>query len=355
MNARSESSLFASLLNAPLRVIALRNSDDVSIASSASGGAFVVLAHAMLNRGGVVFGAALLESGRVEHVCAKNISELRALQGSKYVRSDVADTYGECYDYLSRGVDVLYSGTPCQIAALRSYLKKRNVANLPGSLVCVDLICHGTPGQEIFKAYISWLSAIERTDDGIHGYEFRNKLMGWGLYYYYYYYYRSGKRHEKLGQASDDPYYSAFAKGIIYRKCCYNCPFARIERAGDFTVGDFWGIEDCHPDFYDERGVSAVLINSIEANEFFNDYCIDKCEWIDSTVENVIARNGNLTGPTKRTEEQEQLAKEVEKAVADGDYDKAFGVLLKPRLSVTARIRRLLPWKAVRFLYTLRR
>ena len=76
---------------------------------------------------------------------------------------------------------------------------------------------------------------------------------------------------------------------------------------------------------------------------------------IDSTVENVIARNGNLTGPTKRTEEQEQLAKEVEKAVADGDYDKAFGVLLKPRLSVTARIRRLLPWKAVRFLYTLRR
>ena len=107
MNARSESSSFASLLNAPLRVIALRNSDDVSIASSASGGAFVVLAHAMLNRGGVVFGAALLESGRVEHVCAKNVSELRALQGSKYVRSDVADTYGECYDYLSRGVDVL--------------------------------------------------------------------------------------------------------------------------------------------------------------------------------------------------------------------------------------------------------
>lgn len=342
------------MLNSPRRAIALRDLDDASIAVSASGGAFAVLARAMLEQGGVVFGAALLEGGEVRHVCVRDRADLVALQGSKYVRSDVSSTYEECATFLEGGVDVLYSGTPCQIAALKAFLGKRRKSGFKGSLICVDLICHGTPRQELFGAYLEWLAEKVSADDGIHGYEFRNKLMGWGLYYYYYYY-RAGRRCEELGQAGDDPYYSAFAKGTIYRKCCYSCPFARTDRAGDFTIGDFWGLEKFHPEFYDERGVSAVLINTPEADAFFRMNCSDKCTWIESTVGNVAAQNGNLTKPTKRTDEQESLAEEVEKAVAAGDYERAFGELLKPNISATAKIRRALPWKVVRFLYRLKR
>lgn len=353
MSTEHATSAASFVFNVPLRAIALRDLEDASITSSASGGAFAVLARAMLERGGAVFGAAMLEDNRVEHVCARSRKELTALQGSKYVRSDVADTYAECAELLSAGADVLYSGTPCQIAGLRSFLKGRG-GSFPGSLISVDLICHGTPRQELFIAYLDWLAEKKSADDKIYGYKFRSKLMGWGLYYYYYYY-RSGRRYEELGQAGDDPYYSAFVKGTIYRKCCYSCPFARIERVGDFTIGDFWGLEECHPGFYDERGVSAVFINTPEADAFFCENCSDLCEWIESTVENVVAQNRNLTGPTKRSKKQTVLAEEVDKAVAEGNYERAFGELLKPQLSVTAKIRRALPWRLVRLLYKIKR
>lgn len=342
-------------LKAPLRAIALRNLDNSSLSLSASGGAFPVLARAVIEQGGVVFGASLLEDGKVKHVCAQTLDELIPIQGSKYVCSDVANTFSTCAEFLQSGVKVLYSGTPCQIAGLRANLARRfgGEAGFDG-LICVDLICHGTPKQTLFQSYLKWLAAKHSADDGIHGYEFRNKRMGWGLYYCYHYY-RAGKKYEVLGQAGDDPYYSAFAKGIIYRKCCYRCPFARIERIGDFTIGDYWGLEKYHPDFFDTRGVSAVLINSAKADDFFMTLCSEKCAWIETRVENIVAQNGNLTGPTKRSEEQAKLANDVEKAVAAGDYEKAFGQLLKPHLSVKAKVRRALPWRVVRALHALRR
>lgn len=343
------------MLTYPRSAVALQDLDLKSLEASASGGAFAVLARAVLERGGAVFGASLFDGGKVRHVCARTIIELRSLQGSKYVKSDVGKTYEECATLLGLGVEVLYSGTPCQIAGLRSYLNKRvSQEVIDDKLLCVDLICHGTPRQEIFAAYMEWLSDGEKTDDGIHSYIFRSKEMGWGLYYYYYYY-RGGKKFEKFGPAHDDPYFSAFTRGFIFRRCCYKCPYARLERVGDITIGDYWGVENVHPDFYDERGVSAVLLNTAKGEIFFNKRCADGCRWVVSNPKDVAAYNANLIAPAARTDEDEVLAEEVERAVMAGDYEKAFDQLLAPKLSVTAKIRRTLPRRFVRALVEFRR
>lgn len=331
--------------------VALQDSDSKSLELSASGGAFALFARSVLRVGGAVFGASLLDNGTVRHICIKRIDDLYKLQGSKYVKSNVADTYEECAHLLCKNTVVLYSGTPCQIAGLRKYLEKsvpkEVVAN---NLLCVDLICHGTPKQEIFSAYLEWLATKNKADDGIHGYAFRSKKMGWGLNYYYYFY-RRGRKHEVLGPARDDPYFAAFTKGVIYRRCCYKCPFARLERVGDITIGDYWGIDSVHPGFSDERGVSAVLINTSNGERFFNECCADECKWIKSTVESVAANNSNLVKPASRSDDDERLADEVERANSAGDYKLAFEKLLAPKLSLMARIRRKLPWKLVRMVY----
>lgn len=338
----------------PRRAMALQDRDLQSLRSSASGGAFAVLARAVLERGGAVFGAAIFDGGTVCHVCIRSIEKLIDLQGSKYVESNVGETYNECANLLASGIEVLYSGTPCQIAGLRTFLAKVLPQKFyEDKLLCVDLICHGTPKQELFKAYIDWLSEKKIADDGIHGYSFRSKLMGWGLYYHYCYF-RKGKRLEELGPARDDPYYSAFSKGLIYRRCCYKCPFAKLERVADFTIGDYWGIEQVHPDFYDSRGVSAVLMNTTKAEAFFDERCADKCKWTSSSVEEIAMRNANLLKPTERSAEDENLATKVEQAVASGDFEMAFGKLLDPKLSMAAKIRKALPWRIARTLSKIR-
>ena len=350
MQAKIPQCTLESMMANPRRAIAMQDNDAKSLNVSASGGAFAVLARAVLSRGGAVFGAALLDDGAVCHVCVRSFDELFRLQGSKYVRSDTANTYKECAELLNANIEVLYSGTPCQVSGLRKYLDKATLPDkIASNLLCVDLICHGTPKQEVFNAYLEWLATEKKADDGIHGYIFRSKKMGWGLYYFYYYY-RNGKRHEVAGPARDDPYYSAFIKGVIYRKCCYKCPYARIERVGDITIGDYWGVDSVCPGFSDGRGVSAVLLNTEKGERFFDERCAEECRWVATDVKDVATHNANLVSPTARSSEDERLADEVERAIASGCYQRAFGELLAPKLSMPAKIRRMLPWQLVRLL-----
>lgn len=354
MQGQTAYRVFDDMLMMPLSAVAMQDNDAKSLEMSASGGAFAVFARAVLDKGGAVFGAALFKGGLVRHICVRDESELNRLQGSKYVRSEIADTYEECAKLLNADVKVLYSGTPCQIAGLKKYLDKRVSSDtVEHSLLCIDLICHGTPRQELFSAYLEWLSTEKKADDGIHDYVFRSKKMGWGLYYYYYYYH-AGKKHEVLGPANDDPYYSAFSKGTIYRKCCYKCPYARLERVGDITIGDYWGIDAVHPGFSDGRGVSAALLNTKKGELFFKEYCSKRCRWIATNVKDVAAHNSNLLAPASRSTDKEKLAEEVERAVSAGDYHRAFGELLAPELSILARVRRVLPWRLVCLLSKLR-
>lgn len=266
-------------LNRSKKILALTAKNKNNLKFSASGGAFMVFARAIIEQGGVVFGCVMDNDGTCYHKSARTHEELKPMQGSKYVHSSIRKTYEECVTCLNDGYMVLFSGTPCQIYYLYQYLDKNNVQKLD-NLITVDLFCHGTPPQKLFKNYIKWLENKHNADSGIFDYTFRSKLRGWGPDLYYYSYLKNNKKYEEEGDANSDPYYFAFLKSWILMEKCYHCEFSSSKRVGDFSIGDFWGIENSHKDFYDryaEKGISAVLINTEKAMKFFEAACSSKC------------------------------------------------------------------------------
>ena len=336
-------------LRPPLRVIALKDSDVKSLFRSASGGAFPVLARPILEDGGVVFGAEMLSGGVVRHVGITSVAELPRLQGSKYVQSDTAGTFGECANALLAGKPVLYSGTPCQIFALRSYLLSHGLGDSPDCLYTVDLICHGVTSPALFKLYIEWLEKKAGAVPGSLLYEFRSKRRGWGLYYYYYHYIskRTGREEGKLGLCDEDPYYTAFLSGKFYRGSCYSCRFACGRRVGDFTIGDYWGIEQAHPDFECKKGASVVLANTPKGMDFFSKRCENTCVLEESRLDLACCENHNLNMPSSRSEEDAELARRIEAAVRSGDANLVFGRILRVPFSAKRVMRGILPERII--------
>lgn len=337
----------------PRRVLAVRDKDDVSLETASSGGAFSVLARPIIDDGGVVFGATLLEDGSVRHVAVNSLVELERLKGSKYVQSDTRGVYKEVASVLESGGRALFSGTPCQCAALVSFLNANGVIGDLEScerLIVCDIICHGTPRTELFRAHQQWLGGRVRADDGVHGWKFRSKRYGWGLYYYYYYY-KNGRLCEVCREANSDPYYYAFLKGIIYRSACFKCPFARRERISDFTIGDYWGIEQAHPSFNDTRGVSVMLINTAKADYYFEKSCADTCEYIESAFELASRDNQNLVRPTPMPIGYEKTSTMIERCLREGDYDLLFGRILRPPFSLKRAMKRILPRAMLKMIY----
>ena len=238
----------------PLAVYAAKAKDDELRWGSASGGVFTVLAQDMLKRGGVVFGAGFERpTWRVIHKAATNEEELDDLRGSKYVQSDTGDTFKETKSYLDAGREVLYSGCPCQIAALKSFLRK----NYP-NLLTVDLICHGVPSPLAWSEYLKCHEGMARS----------SIVKIWSRRYHSWrkYSIQIDFVDDVLDSYSkemyEDRFLAAFLREWIVRRRCYLCPFRQLRSGSDITIGDFWGVEKCHPDWEDEKGLSVVLINT---------------------------------------------------------------------------------------------
>ena len=338
-----------SKLNTPLRVVVLRDKKRESLIKSASGGAFPVLARPILRAGGVVFGAEMLAGGVVEHTGVSTIDDLSRLQGSKYVQSEACGTFPKCAEALKKGNMVLWSGTPCQVFALRSYLERRGLERYAEKyLYTVDLICHGVTNPKLFKLYISWLETKHGAIPGSLQYEFRSKRMGWGLNYYYRYLsVRDGRERSRFGFGDSDPYYAAFLEGKLYRQSCYSCKFARGERVGDYTIGDYWGVQNEHPDFDYSNGASVLLINNTKAQQFFDSFCTSECVIEESNFESASKANMNLVCPTCFCQSNKVLQKAVKDAMMNKDADTIFDKLLhvpftKKRLF--SNLKRLIRW-----------
>ena len=222
------------------------------------------------------------------------------MKGSKYIQSNTQNTYRQVKEFLEKGKEVLYTGTPCQIGGLKSYLNKEYE-----KLYTIDLICHGVPSAKLFNQYINWLN--QKNKDEIIKFNFRNKEKGsWGLNYKYVT--EGGK--VKYGSANLNPYYKAFLLGNIYREVCYNCQFASINRVSDITIGDYWGIEKQHPEFTDTDGVSAMLINTEKGKELFENVK-DEIEYLKTDVEKVVEKNRNLIHPTNRPKIRNYIYKNI--------------------------------------------
>jgi coenzyme F420-reducing hydrogenase beta subunit len=277
-------------------VFAARLKDDALLMQSSSGGMFTAFAKSILKQKGVVFGCAFDENLVARHICVEKEVELERLRGSKYVASDPNSVYTQVRRFLKENRKVLFTGCGCQIAGLRKFLGKDYE-----NLLTMEIICHGTPSQKLFSKHIEHLS--QKMGEKILSYEFRNKQEGWGLNY-------KTKTKTKTKTiflpADKDPYYASFLRGKTYRPCCFECHFAKQERMADITVGDFWGIELFHPDFYDYRGVSGLMLNTVAGQNAWK-LLQTEVVAIPSNFAEFSRRNGNLIRPTKRPEARENI------------------------------------------------
>lgn len=265
---------------------------------SSSGGMFPALAQSVMRQGGLVSGAAYSSDWSVSHILIKDPDELIKLQGSKYVRSDVTAVFPQIKTALQDGKTVLFSGTPCQAAALQRFIQE---PDLQESLITVDLICHGTPPASLFKAF---LSSLEKKYHGrICKFTFRDKSFGNKLQGTFTIQNGTSKRNHTL-YSSEVPYYSLFLKGLIYTEGCYSCPYAAEKRCGDITIGDFWGWQQEIPDFAQRFGlsndssVSAVMINTQKGHALFQQILPDLAA-CPVSYEQIKRHNAQLCAPVQ--------------------------------------------------------
>lgn len=310
----------------PLMSLAVRDRDDKELGLSASGGAFAAAARMILQRGGVVIGAAYHDDMTVRHFIVERLEDLHKVQSSKYVQSNTEATYSQVKALLINGREVLYSGTPCQIGGLRAYLRKEY-----DNLYTMDLICHGVASPKLFAKYLIWLGG--KMKGKIIGYDFRDKSCGWGLDYM-----SKTKTKTKTKPSTLDPYYYHFLEGTTYRECCYRCNYCTKERVGDITIGDYWGVEKEHPEFYSTKGVSCLLVNSEKGMRLWN---LIKSEFyfLESTFEQVARANHNLSHPTKRTSRRDSIYLHID----DMDVNEYFATQLAIPFNLKARVKLLLP------------
>lgn len=228
--------------------------------NSSSGGIFSELTKAVVEAGGVVFGTAFCEDFRsVRHTAACSNEELLAFRGSKYVQSEIGNSYQEAKKYLEQGRWVYFSGTPCQIGGLYSYLNREY-----DRLITQDFICHGVPSPKLWEKYLNHME--RKLHSAVSDVSFRNKTRGWKAY--------SVKLHFSNGGVYEqaffkNPYMKAFLRDLCLRPSCYQCAFKGMERQADITLADFWGIGKVAAEMDDDRGTSLVMIRSEKGEQLF--------------------------------------------------------------------------------------
>ena len=283
--------------NVPLKVYAAYSKADAL--KSTSGGVFSVLAKQVLDNNGIVYGTAFSEHLEAETIRIDSIKELVRLQGSKYVQGNTLDTYKQVSADLKTGLRVLYSGTPCQIAGLKKYLRSTDTSQL----ITAEIICHGVTSPQMFKDYIDWYEKHNKCR--IKDYSFRAKSKENGRDFCFLVTDTKGNAH--FSSEFKDPYNKAYMSSEWFREVCYSCPFAAEQRVGDITLGDFWNADALPKGFGKNRRVSVVIINSEYGDALFNDVK-SLLIFTPSSWEAAKAGNSNLFRPTSRSVKKQNYA-----------------------------------------------
>ncbi len=229
--------------------------------ASSSGGFFSIIAELILNKSGVVFGAALNdECDSVSHIKIESKEELNRLRGSKYLQSKAYDCYPQVKDELLKDRLVLFSGTPCQVEGLNNYLSKKY-----SNLLTVEVICHGTASPSIYKKYIKELS--NKYGGKVTKVSFRDEVGGNNLCMKITL--SNGKIYRK--DQYSDPYFRMFLSNTCLRESCYQCPSKGLYKRADITLADFWGSEKIIPDIHDGKGISLFIGHNERAKEILNE------------------------------------------------------------------------------------
>ena len=263
-------------------VYAARSKNQVDLEKSQSGGLAFLFSSYFLQQGGIVYGAELSADQGVHHIRVSKEGDLNKLRGTKYAQSDIAGIFSMIKKDLSTDNIVLFIGTPCQVAGLKSYLH-----NDISHLYTIDLVCHGVGSPTIWNEYLHYLS--KKFKGKITKANFRDKQFGW----------TTARESYLIGKEtiSRRTYLDLYLKGFIQRESCYKCLFTNMNRVGDITLGDFWGWTNHHKDFDDDKGISLVLINSQKGESLYNK--INKlCNYIESNVDDCL--QPQLQYPTEK-------------------------------------------------------
>lgn len=276
-------------LNLPKTVFsATLKSSSEELKKSSSGGLAHALAKAMIEQHGVVFGAAYGSNLKVVHQEVSSFTELYALQGSKYVQSDLNTTYQKVKKRLQDNISVLFVGTPCQVAGLYSYLGKVPQERL---LTC-DLLCGGVPSPKLFSYYISYLET--KYHHKITHFNFRSKKYGYG---YLHCMITMPGHKPVLLTGIDASFIRTLGLGYV-RQSCFHCLFRSMHRVADLTAGDFWNLPVPLEQF--ERGLSLGLINTAKGANFINKFIQSNVQYNIQTIQNVEASQSVSIKPIKK-------------------------------------------------------
>lgn len=274
---------------------AAKCNDDYIRFRSSSGGLFPVLASEIISNDGIVVGAIFDENFNVKHYCTNNISDLQKMCGSKYIQSNINEIYLQVKSFLDQGKQVYFSGTPCQIEGLYSFLGKKYE-----KLITQDLICHGVPSAKVWRKY---LDSIGTPQDIC----FRDKSTGWKHYSF-----RIETINKKIFESGrKNIMMRAYLSNICLRPSCYNCKYKDKHRLSDITLGDFWGIENIAPEMDDDKGVSLIIIHSNIGDDLLN-AIKDKISYKEIDLDQVIVYNPAIIVSSKESPKRKQFIEDLD-------------------------------------------
>ena len=291
---------------------------------SRSGGVFAAVSDRVLEAGGVVYGCALDENFNAYHRRTATKEERDLLRGSKYVQSDMKEAMKEALNDLKAGRIVLFSGVPCQVAGMKSICPEKYRDNL----LCMDIVCHGVPSPAVWNSYKDYMQ--KKYHGKITDVDFRNKRKhGWWEHI------ESVKIHGL--EVDSQIYKNLFYEHNILRECCYECPYKSLERQGDITIADAWGIAQAAPEFDDNKGVSLVLCSTEKGQEWL-ELGLQDCEFRECDIKDYMQE------PLMRSFEKPENYEEF----WNDYFSKDFGKIVKAHYEDSTKTR--IKWRLKRII-----
>jgi coenzyme F420-reducing hydrogenase beta subunit len=312
----------------PIACYAARTTDETLLKVSSSGGLFTELARQVFEDGGLVVGAGWnRETMCAEHKCASNEDELAELRGSKYTESDLSKVYKPVKEALAAGRKVLFTGMPCQVAAMCK------TSGSDENLILCGIMCHSMAESAVWKKYVSELE--RKSGSKVASIRFRDKRRGWCNSTFVVEFEDASKNIAE--NLYENAYAHAYFAGLATRKSCLDCQFRSGRCQADLIIGDFWGVEDHWPEMDDNKGISAVLLFTEKGRSLFDSLKVCKRQIL---YRQVVAKNPFLETSVKVDAKRRER---FERVYRHADMESAVRYALEG------------PWtlRAIRFVYRL--
>lgn len=306
----------------------VQHKDETVLRESTSGGAFTAIATWIINQGGVVFGAAFEDGLNVKHVRVDTISDLSKFRNSKYVQSDIGNTFTQVKKLLKEGRLVCFSGTPCQIEGLDSFLLRKKCDNL----ILVDLVCRAVPSPKVLREYVTYQE--KRNKSKVENLQFRDKHFGYKYSNLSIRFSDSTSYHEGI---DTDKWLRSFFSGINVRPSCFDCHFKKRYRVSDITIWDCFDVNKFSNKLDNDKGVTRALVHSEKGKAVVSNIS-DYADILNIDVDAAIDRVKELVNPATRNPKREDFFKDLNTIGFERTIEKYFPITIKNKLE--RRIRR---------------